>query len=71
MLKPPAKGQPSATEPVPRLIPRPMLFKVLCAVFALWVVMLLVLYFLTVYPLRHPSDPGGTGTTRPGSVGAN
>jgi hypothetical protein len=53
MLNTPAKGQSSATKPVPRLTPRPILFKVLCVVFALWIVALLVMYFLTVYPLRH------------------
>jgi hypothetical protein len=71
MLKTPAKGQPSATQPLPRLTPRPILFKVLCVVFALWIVALLATYFLTVYPLRHPSSPGGSGATRPGSVAPN
>jgi len=54
MLKPSAKGQPSANTSHPRLTPRPVLFKTLCVVFALWIVALLAMYFLTVYPLRHP-----------------
>jgi hypothetical protein len=71
MLKTPAEGQPTANKPVPRLTPRPILFKGFCVVFAIWVVALLAMYFLTVYPLRHPSTPAGTGATRPGSVGLN
>jgi len=39
---------------MPELKPRPRLFKVLCVVFAVWMIALLVLYFWTVYPLRHP-----------------
>jgi hypothetical protein len=65
MLKNPAKGQASATQPHPRLTPRPLLFKILCAVFALWIVALLVMYFLTVYPLRHPSHPPEPGRSAP------
>jgi hypothetical protein len=33
--------------------PRPVLFKVLCVVFAIWIGVLLFLYFATVYPRRH------------------
>ncbi|MGD0768386.1 MAG: hypothetical protein ABSB42_09360 [Tepidisphaeraceae bacterium] len=55
MLKPPAKGKAPTDKPTPRLAPRPMLFKVLCVVFAIWMAALLVMYFWTVYPLRHPS----------------
>ena len=68
MLRTPAKGQPSATKPVPRLRPRPVLFKILCVVFIVWIAALLAMYLLTVYPLRHPPSPGGTGAGRPGSV---
>jgi hypothetical protein len=50
MLKSPGEGQ----SPPPRLKPRPRLFKILCVVYALWIVALLVMYFWTVYPLRHP-----------------
>ena len=39
---------------VPRLKPHPVLFRVVCAIFALWMAVLLILYFWTVYPQRHP-----------------
>jgi hypothetical protein len=54
MLKPPAKGQATTDKPTPRLAPRPLLFKVLCVILAIWMAALLVMYFCTVYPLRHP-----------------
>lgn len=38
------------------LKPRPKLFVLLCAAFALWLIALAILYFATVYPLRHPED---------------
>ncbi|MGA3065599.1 MAG: hypothetical protein ABSF29_02000 [Tepidisphaeraceae bacterium] len=49
----------SASRPVqdhPKLRPRPRLFKSLCIAYAIWIIALLVLYFTTVYPLRHPSS---------------
>jgi hypothetical protein len=57
MLKPP-KVPESAP---PQLKPRPILFRVLCAVFAVWMLALLVMYFWTVYPLRHPANHLETG----------
>jgi len=44
---------PDARVKQPRLTPRPVLFRVVCVFFALWIVALLALYFWTVYPLRH------------------
>jgi hypothetical protein len=41
----------------PQLKPRPRLFKILCIVFTLWMLVLLATYFWTVYPLRHPNGP--------------
>jgi len=43
-----------AEKPHPRLTPHPRLFKFLCLLFALWMLVLLAMYFWTVYPLRHP-----------------
>ena len=43
----------------PALAPRPRLFKILCLVYAVWMVALLVMYFWTVYPVRHPHGPSG------------
>jgi hypothetical protein len=37
---------------------RPRLFVSLCVIFALWMAALLVLYFTTVYPRRHPPHSG-------------
>jgi hypothetical protein len=59
MLKPPANGNRPSAAPTPRLKPRPMLFKFLCAFFILWMIALLAMYFLTVYPSRHPSPAAG------------
>jgi hypothetical protein len=41
------------------LKPRPILFRVLLGVVALWVATLLTLYFTTVYPHRGGSAPAG------------
>lgn len=38
----------------PPVKPRPILFTMLCVVFALWMLMLAFLYLRTVYPMRHP-----------------
>lgn len=45
------------------LKPRPRLFVALLVGFAVWLGGLLLLYFKTVYPQRHPS----AATTRPGA----
>ena len=45
---------------------RPKLFAALMIGFAIWLGVLLTLYFKTVYPLRYPSD---AATTRPGASG--
>jgi hypothetical protein len=47
--------KPSEDKPEPKLVPHPILFKVLCVAFVIWMAVLLLMYFLTVYPLRHPS----------------
>jgi hypothetical protein len=44
-------------KPQSRLRPHPRLFKVMCVAFALWMLVLLAMYFWTVYPLRHPKGP--------------
>jgi hypothetical protein len=54
MLKPPAGAKNSGDKKPLRLTPRPKLFQVVCVIFALWMAALLILYFWTVYPLRHP-----------------
>jgi hypothetical protein len=45
--------EPAAAAPAPAqpLKPRPVLFAVLCVVFALWMVFLIVLYFTTIHPV--------------------
>ena len=53
----------STPAPTPPLTPRPKLLAGLLLAFALWLGALLVLYFQTVYPMRHPS----AATTRPGA----
>ncbi len=56
--KPPGKAPGQKAEgPQLRLKSRPRLFKVLCLVYALWMLALLAMYFWTVYPLRHPAGP--------------
>lgn len=42
------------------LKPRRGLFVALCVVFALWMAVLLAMYFKSVYPLRHPSQPAAS-----------
>ena len=59
---PPAKKEPEAPPATP-LRPRPKLFIALLVLFAIWLGILLTLYFKTVYPLRYPS----TAATRPGA----
>jgi len=39
------------------LTPRPGLFAILLLGFAVWLGLLLTLYFTTVYPLRHAAKP--------------
>jgi hypothetical protein len=62
-VKAPAPQTPTepAAEP---LKPRRGLFLALLAGFAAWIVVLLGLYFTTVYPLRHASTGAAT---RPGA----
>jgi len=48
------------------LKPRPVLFKAVSAIFALWVAFLVVLYFKTVYPRRSSAPrPDARGVLRP------
>jgi hypothetical protein len=49
-----SQGQNSKDKKVLKLTPHPRLFRVVCAIFALWMAALLILYFWTVYPQRHP-----------------
>src|SRR5688572_10675095 len=53
---PNAQSKPSPR--APGFKPRPKLFVVLCLAFVLWVILLLVLYFTTVYPRRATDQPG-------------
>jgi hypothetical protein len=53
MLKTPREGKTSEDKKTPRLTPHPRLFRVVCVIFALWMAVLLILYFWTVYPQRH------------------
>jgi hypothetical protein len=52
---PPAPSVPSV--PVRPFKPHPILFAVMMLLFAIWVSILLILYFKTVYPHRHPARP--------------
>ena len=62
----PEPTTPAPAVPAPPLQPRPTLFKVLCAAFALWVGFLVVLYFKTVYPGRSTAPrPDAAGMIRP------
>jgi hypothetical protein len=47
-------SQPPALPPM-RIKPRKGWFVFFCVVFAAWVALLLLLYFSSVYPLRHPA----------------
>jgi hypothetical protein len=47
----------------PKFRPHRRLFFWLCVAYAIWMIALIVLYFVTVYPLRHPSSG-----TRPGAL---
>ncbi|HUB27280.1 MAG TPA: hypothetical protein VL992_17785 [Tepidisphaeraceae bacterium] len=38
----------------PTVKPHPRLFVALCVIFALWMAVLVALYVLTVWPVRHP-----------------
>jgi hypothetical protein len=49
------KKSPQPAHGVTPLKPRPVLFAMLCLVFATWVAFLAGLYFETVYPHRHPA----------------
>lgn len=54
MLKTGDKTQVKNEQPAKRLKAHPVLFRILCVIFAIWMSALLVMYFWTVYPLRHP-----------------
>lgn len=54
----------SASHPVLKAHPR--LFAVLCVIFVLWLAALLILYFKTVYPLRHPPAMQMSGSNASG-----
>ena len=57
---------PAQVPPPDPLKPRPVLFRVLGVVFALWVAFLVVLYFKTVYPRRSTAPhPYAQGALRP------
>ena len=56
--------QPPAEPACAPLKRRPKLFVGLLLLFAIWLGILLTLYFKTVYPLRHHST---AATTRPGA----
>ncbi len=66
----PKESAQSTTKPedpfLPPLKPSATLFKVLLLGFAVWLGVLLTLYFKTVYPLRHqaPSTLAAPATTR-------
>jgi hypothetical protein len=61
----PAKQAPRPPEVACKpLKPRPKLFAALMIGFAIWLGVLLTLYFKTVYPMRYPSD---AAATRPGA----
>lgn len=45
-------GKTPALPPAKPLKPRPKLFVALCMMFALWIAVLITLYFTTVYPHR-------------------
>jgi hypothetical protein len=44
----------SPPKPAKQLKPHPLVFRILCVIFAIWMALLLVMYFWTVYPMRHP-----------------
>jgi hypothetical protein len=52
----PRRGDDADPPPKPKkeLKPHPLLFRILCVIFAIWMALLLLMYFCTVYPLRHP-----------------
>lgn len=57
----------NAADPAPApLKPLPTLFRVLLVGFAVWLGVLLTLYFKTVYPLRHTPSTDAAAT-RPGA----
>jgi hypothetical protein len=67
----PAPDAPPVREPavsLPPLKPRPRLFYGLLTAFALWVGVLLGLYFFTVYPTRVESASPPADTPTEGSV---
>ena len=65
-----AAAPPPAPPPGPityttSLKPHPRLLIILSIIFALWVALLLVLYFATIYPTTHKSPlPSGIGSAK-------
>ena len=56
---PKGNGVPDATPASPQpLTPRPVLFKLLLAVFAAWMGFLVYLYFTTIHPRRSVAPDG-------------
>jgi hypothetical protein len=47
---------------LPPLKPRRGLFFILAGVLVAWIVVLLTLYFTTVYPMRHPREKRAHGS---------
>ena len=50
------------------LRPRPKLFIFLLAIFVAWVIFLLVLYFKTVYPMRHATTQASASRAFPAGM---
>ena len=63
----PEPPTPAQVAPADPLTPRPALFKVLCAVFALWVGFLVTLYFKTSSQRSTAPRPDATGAIQPDS----
>ena len=68
----PEPKQTQTPPPEPRLArpftPRRRMAKVLAVVYALWLAGLLVMYFTTVYPARHPSEGATSRPTASGEI---
>jgi hypothetical protein len=56
---PPTQGPnpagPAQTPQIPPIRSRPKMLAFLIVAFVLWMAFLLLLYFTTVYPMRHPA----------------
>jgi hypothetical protein len=63
--KAPSSAPPAPSSPPPAIRPfkpHPALFAVLMLLFVIWVSILLIMYFKTVYPHRHPARPTTTSS---------